>query len=126
MTNYANLIKPVCGFLSFSTVSYRNTLAYMDLIQPVARLSWPVLEGLLSDSEEIFQSSCQSLTYPFPFFRKVKENQKKDPFCTKTRLTRYLCNLISQNCTNKSQKWLHEIIQLLKIFKILAVSLCQR
>ena len=98
----------------------------MDLIQPVARLSWPVLEGLLSDSEEIFQSSCQSLTYPFPFFRKVKENQKKDPFCAKTRLTRYLCNLISQNCTNKSQKWLHEIIQFLKIFKILAVSLCQR
>ena len=91
----------------------------MDLIQPVARLSWPVLEGLLSDSEEIFQSSCQSLTYPFPFFRKVKENQKKDPFCTKTRLTRYLCNLISQNCTNKSLKFL-------KIFKILAVSLCQR
>ena len=51
----------------------------MDLIQPVSRLSWPVLEGLLSDSEEIFQSSCQSLTYPFPFFRKVKENQKKGP-----------------------------------------------
>ena len=98
----------------------------MDLIQPVARLSWPVLEGLLSDSEEIFQSSCQSLTYPFPFFRKVKENQKKDPFYTKTRLTWYLRNLISPNCTNKSQKWLHEIIQFLKIFKILAVSLCQR
>ena len=98
----------------------------MDLIQPVSRLSWPVLEDLLSDSEGIFQISCQSLTYPFPFFRKVKENKKKDPFYTKTRLTRYLRNLISQNCTNKSQKWLHEIIQFLKIFKILAVSLCQR
>ena len=99
----------------------------MDLIQPVSRLSWPVLEDLLSDSEGIFQISCQSLTYPFPFFRKVKEEQKKkDPFYTKTSLTRYLRNLISQNCTNKSQKWLHEIIQFLKIFKILAVSLCQR
>ena len=98
----------------------------MDLIQPVSRLSWPVLVDLLSDSEGFFQISCQSLTYPFPFFRKVKENQKKDPFCTKTRLTRYLRNLIPQNCTNKSQKWLHEIIQFLKIFKILAVSLCQR
>ena len=98
----------------------------MDLIQPVSRLSWPVLEDLLSDSEGIFQISCQSLTYPFPFFRKVKENKKKDPFYTKTRLTRYLRNLISQNCTNKSQKWLHEIIQFLKIFKILAASLCQR
>ena len=93
----------------------------MDLIQPVSRLSWPVLEDLLSDSEGIFQISCQSLTYPFPFFRKVKENKKKDPFYTKTRLTRYLRNPISQNCTNKSQKWLHEIIQFLKIFKILAV-----
>ena len=98
----------------------------MDLIQPVSRLSWPILEDLLSDSEGVFQISCQSLSYPFPFFRKVKERKKKDPFYTKTRLTRYLCNLIYQNCTNKSQKWLHEIIQLLKIFKILAVSLCQR
>ena len=98
----------------------------MDLIQPVSRLSWPVLVDLLSDSEGFFQISCQSLTYPFPFFRKVKENKKKDPFYTKTRLTRYLRNLISQSCTSKSQKWLHEIIQFLKIFKILAVSLCQR
>ena len=97
----------------------------MDLIQPVSRLSWPVLEDLLSDSEGIFQISCQSLTYPFPFFRKVEEN-KKGAVLHKTRLTRYLRNLISQNCTNKSQKWLHEIIQFLKIFKILAVSLCQR
>ena len=55
-----------------------------------------------------------------------RRTKKKDPFYTKTSLTRYLRNLISQNCTNKSQKWLHEIIQFLKIFKILAVSLCQR
>ena len=51
----------------------------MDLIQPVSRLSWPVLVDLLSDSEGFFQISCQSLTYPFPFFRKVKEEQKKGP-----------------------------------------------
>ena len=98
----------------------------MDLIQPVSRLPWTVLEDLLSDSEGIVQIACQSLTYPFPFFRKVEENKKKDQFYTKTRLTRYLRNLIPQNCTNKYQKWLHEIIQFLKIFKILAVSLCQR
>ena len=90
----------------------------MDLIQPVSRLSWPVLEDLLSDSEGIFQISCQSLTCPFPFFRKVKERKKKDPFYTKTRLTRYLCNLISQNSTNKSQRWLHELIQFLKVSKL--------
>ena len=69
--------------------------------------------------------------YPFyltaiRFFVSFRRKQKKDPFYTKTRLTRYLRNLIPQNCTNKYQKWLHEIIQFLKIFKILAVSLCQR
>ena len=57
----------------------------MDLIQPVSRLSWPVLEDLLSDSEGIFQISCQSLTYPFPFIRKVKENKKKGPFLHKNK-----------------------------------------
>ena len=63
----------------------------------------------------------------FPFLQESQRRTKeKDPFYTKTSLTRYLRNLISQNCTNKSQKWLHEIIQFLKIFKILAVSLCQR
>ena len=145
----------------------------MDLIQPVSRLSWPVLEDLLSDSEGIFQISCQSLTYPFPFIRKVKENKKKGPFLhknkgdqvslqsdfsklyrkipnmalwnnpipqncqisslgnkkrtlftQKTRLTRHLCNQISQNCTKKWQKWLCEIIRFLKIVKFLAFPLC--
>ena len=38
----------------------------------------------------------------------------------------YLRNPISQNFTKKSQKWLHEMIRFLKIFKILAFSLCQR
>ena len=55
----------------------------MDLIQPVSRLSWPVLEDLLSDSEGISQIACQSLTYPFPFSRKVEENEKKGPFLQK-------------------------------------------
>ena len=78
-------------------------------------------------SKNCQNSSLLSLLYPFPFFaRKSKKTKKKDTFYTKTRLTRYLRNLISQSCTNKSQKWLHEIIQFLKIFKILAVSLCQR
>ena len=98
----------------------------MDLIQPVSMLSWPVLEDLLSDSDGIFQIACQSITYPSPFFRKVEENKKKDHFYTKTRLTRYLRNLIFQNCTNKSQKWLYEKIWFLKIFKILAFFPCQR
>ena len=51
----------------------------MDLIQPVSRLPWTVLEDPLSDSEGFFQIACQSLTYPFPFFRKVEENKKKGP-----------------------------------------------
>jgi len=62
--------------------------------------------------------------YPFyltaiRFFFNFRRKQKKDPYYTKTRLTRYLGNSISQNCTNKSQKWLYEIIRFLKIFKIL-------
>ena len=55
----------------------------MDLIQPVSRLPWTVLEDLLSDSEGIFQIACQSLTYPFPFFRKVEENKKRTRFTQK-------------------------------------------
>ena len=76
---------------------------------------------------EFFKFSCQSLTYPFPFFRKVKENKKK-----RTRFTQkqgwpgisaiWFIKIVPTNL----KKWLHEIIQLLKIFKILAVSLCQR
>ena len=64
----------------------------------------------LSDSEGIFQISCQSLTNAFPFSQESRRKQKKqDPFCTKTRLTRYLRNQISQNCTKESQKWLYSL-----------------
>ena len=49
-----------------------------------------------------------------PFFSgKSKETKKKDPFYTKTRLTSYLPNPISQ-------KWPNEIIRFLKTLKILA------
>ena len=44
------------------------------------------------------------------------------PFYTKTRLTRYLCNQISQNCTKKYQTWLYEIIRFLKIVKFLVLE----
>ena len=39
------------------------------------------------------------------------------PFYTKTRLTRYLCNQISQNCIKRYQTWLYEIIRFLKNVK---------
>ena len=99
----------------------------MDLIQPVSRLSWPVLEDLLSDSEGFSSNFLPKSHLSLPFsFGKVEGNKKKDLFHTKTRLTRYLRNPISQNPTKKSQKWLYEIVRFLKIFKILAFSLCQR
>ena len=56
----------------------------MDLIQPVSRLSWPVLEDLLSDSEGIFQISCQSLTRPFPKRTRFKAICRWYP-CTSSR-----------------------------------------
>ena len=44
------------------------------------------------------------------------------PFYTKTRLTRYLCNQISQNCTKKYQILPCEIIRFLKIVKFLVLQ----
>ena len=44
------------------------------------------------------------------------------PFYTKTRLTRYLCNQISQNRTKKYQIWPCEIIRFLKIVKFLVLQ----
>ena len=58
----------------------------------------------------------------FPFHQESQRKQKKDPFYTKTRVTRYLCNQISQNCTKKYQIWLYEIIRFLKIVKFLVLE----
>ena len=100
---------PAAPLLADSVSWFRG--ANLSACRPVlGRQPQPVLEDPLSDSEGIFQISCQSLTNAFPFSQESRRKQKKqDPFCTKTRLTRYLRNQISQNCTKESQKWLYSL-----------------
>ena len=71
----------------------------------------------------IFSNFLPKSHLSFPFLQESqRRTKKKDPFYTKTRVTRYLCNQISQNCTKKYQIWLYEIIRFLKIVKFLVLE----
>ena len=62
-------------------------------------------------------SNAQKCSVPFQYTIGLVH-----PFYTKTRLTRHLCNQISQNCTKKYQIWPCEIIRFLKIVKFLVLQ----